>query len=272
MASSFAPIFAPVFNGDQYHVWAVKMKTYLRGHGLWQYVEEEKQVPYLGPNPTLNQMRVYEEEAAKAPRALSCIHSTVTDQVLSRIMACETPKQAWDTLKEEFGGSNQTRNMQTHGYGKQNQAARGGTNQRVVEKVLVSLPERFEAKISSLEDSKDLCRISLAELVHSLQAQEQRRQLRQEDSTETAMYVGQKGRVQGREDKKYSGEKKGKEKSYNQGGKRGGQRSFPPCVHYKKKNHPEYKCWFRPGIQCRSCKQYGHIEKVCKSKGIQHEQ
>ena len=44
------------------------------------------------------------------------------------------------------------------------------TYQRVVEKVLVSLLERFESKISSLEDSKDLTKISLVELVHAFQA------------------------------------------------------------------------------------------------------
>ena len=30
------------------------------------------------------------------------------------------------------------------------------SDRRVVEKVLISLPERFEAKISSLEESRDL--------------------------------------------------------------------------------------------------------------------
>ncbi|XP_031282913.1 uncharacterized protein LOC116141558 [Pistacia vera] len=210
MASSSAPISTPVFNGDQYHVWAVKMKTYLKGHGLWQYVEEEKQVPHLGPNPTLNQVRAHEEEAAKAPKALSCIHSAMTDQVFPRIMACETPKQAWDTLKEEFGGSNQTRNMQVLNLRREFEVLKMQetesvkeyvdrlmavvnkikllgeelTDQRVVEKVLVSLPERFEAKILSLEDSKDLSRISLAELVHSLQAQEQRRSCKQYEHIE----------------------------------------------------------------------------------------
>ena len=43
-------------------------------------------------------------------------------------------------------------------------------DQRVVEKVLVSLLERFESKISSLENSKDLTKISLVELVHVFQA------------------------------------------------------------------------------------------------------
>ena len=44
------------------------------------------------------------------------------------------------------------------------------SDQRVVEKVLVSLPERFESKISSPEDSKDLLQVSLSELVHAFQA------------------------------------------------------------------------------------------------------
>ena len=42
---------------------------------------------------------------------------------------------------------------------------------RVVENVLVTLPERFESKISSLEESKDLTKISLAEFMSALQAQ-----------------------------------------------------------------------------------------------------
>ena len=52
-------------------------------------------------------------------------------------------------------------------------------NKRVVEKVLVSFPEKFESKISSLEDSRDLSQITLSELINALQATKQRRQLRQ---------------------------------------------------------------------------------------------
>ncbi|KAL6335579.1 hypothetical protein AAG906_030709 [Vitis piasezkii] len=57
-------------------------------------------------------------------------------------------------------------------------------NARIVEKVLVTLFERFGSKISSLEESRDLSQISLAELMNELQAQEQRRALRQENVTE----------------------------------------------------------------------------------------
>ncbi|KAF2286048.1 hypothetical protein GH714_009932 [Hevea brasiliensis] len=54
------------------------------------------------------------------------------------------------------------------------------SDSRIVQKILVTIPERFEATISSLENAKDLSRISLAELLNALQAQEQRRIMRDE--------------------------------------------------------------------------------------------
>lgn len=54
----------------------------------------------------------------------------------------------------------------------------------VVQKVLVSLPERFQAKISSLEDSRDLSQIILEELSNTLQAQEQKWTIYKEEVVE----------------------------------------------------------------------------------------
>ena len=39
MASTLSP---PVFDGENYHVWAVKMKAHSRVLGLWQWVESER--------------------------------------------------------------------------------------------------------------------------------------------------------------------------------------------------------------------------------------
>ncbi|CDP04831.1 unnamed protein product [Coffea canephora] len=52
---------------------------------------------------------------------------------------------------------------------------------RVVEKVLVNLPERFEAKISYLENLRDISQMTLAELANALKAPEQRRATRTEE-------------------------------------------------------------------------------------------
>ncbi|KAA3479829.1 pleiotropic drug resistance protein 3-like [Gossypium australe] len=64
---------------------------------------------------------------------------SVSVVIFTRIMACDTPKQAWDKLNEEFQ----------------------------VEKVITTLLKRYESKISSLEDSMDLSTISLSELINN---------------------------------------------------------------------------------------------------------
>ncbi|KAF2284783.1 hypothetical protein GH714_030364 [Hevea brasiliensis] len=58
---------------------------------------------------------------------------------------------------------------------------------RIVENFLVTVPERFEATITTLENTKDLSNITLVELLNSLQAQEQRRVMREEGFVEEAL-------------------------------------------------------------------------------------
>ncbi|XP_031276268.1 uncharacterized protein LOC116134751 [Pistacia vera] len=235
------------------------MKGYLRGQSLWQYIEEEKQPPQLGPYPTLNQIRIHEEETAKAPRALSHIHATVTDQVFTRIMACEIAKEAWDKLKEEFGGSSQTRNMQVLNLRREFETLKMQEAEVVKEYVdrLINVVNKIRLLREEIIDKKN-CREGIA--------QEQRRKLRHEDSGEAALVVQQKSKPTQEGNKRFIGDKRGKETASNQWNKPAGFRSFAPCSHCKKKNHVESKCWFRPNVQCRACKQFSHIEKVCQNK------
>ena len=58
---------------------------------------------------------------------------------------------------------------------------------RIVEKVLVSLPDRFEHKICSLEDSHDFSEISLQELINALQSVEERHSYRHQESSGEAL-------------------------------------------------------------------------------------
>ncbi|KAL0294478.1 UNVERIFIED_CONTAM: hypothetical protein Sradi_6885900 [Sesamum radiatum] len=63
----------------------------------------------------------------------------------------------------------------------------------IVEKVLVTPPERFEAKISSLEDTWNLSQLTLQELANALQAVEQRKAFREEENlTESALVASHK--------------------------------------------------------------------------------
>ncbi|XP_060670472.1 uncharacterized protein LOC132800547 [Ziziphus jujuba] len=142
-------------------------------------------------------------------------------------------------------------------------------DRRVVEKVLVNLPEKFEAKISSLEKSRDLNHISLSELVNALQATEQRRSIRQEETSESAFLALRKGKAPANNNqrKQQSGGSNVKGKCGVGTSREGERKKFTKCSYCKKDNHPEKYYWFRLNVQCRVCKQIGHIEKVCKNKG-----
>ncbi|GJT29859.1 retrovirus-related pol polyprotein from transposon TNT 1-94 [Tanacetum coccineum] len=93
MASSATTAPAiPVFSGTHYHIWAVKMKTYLKSQGLWKVVETDESTPALGENPTVAQLRTYDTESLKKDKALTCLHSGIADQIFTSIMDLETPK------------------------------------------------------------------------------------------------------------------------------------------------------------------------------------
>ncbi|KAF3667446.1 putative patellin-6-like [Capsicum annuum] len=110
-------------------------------------------------------------------------------------------------------------------------------------KGFVSLPERFEAKISSLKDSKDLTKLSPSELVHALQTQEQRRSLRLEEGTETALQAKFKGKMQLQKEGKILVTSTNSCRR-NQGDSRNGvekKENFPPCKVKKENNQQTQK-------------------------------
>ena len=61
------------------------------------------------------------------------------------------------------------------------------SDNRLVQKILVSLPEKYEVTIASLENTKNLSQIKLVQLVSALQAPEQRRSMRLKGSVQEAL-------------------------------------------------------------------------------------
>ena len=158
----------------------------------------------------------------------------------------------------------------------ENKARMLGTNlsdNRLVQKILVSLPERYEATIASLENTKNLSQIKLVELVSALQAPEQRRSMRLKRSVEEALRAKMQQNSEGKE-KKWKWKKRSDnnlEVAAGEGsaGNKGG--SYSPCKHYGKQNHPHFRCWRRLDVRCRRCQKMGHLEKFCKEKGDQQQ-
>ena len=77
MSSSISTLSPPIFIGENYHVWLVKMEAYLRGLLLWEAVESDIETE-MPKNPTLNQIKLYEERVSRKYRALSSLHVAIT--------------------------------------------------------------------------------------------------------------------------------------------------------------------------------------------------
>ncbi|XP_016504642.1 uncharacterized protein LOC107822615 [Nicotiana tabacum] len=197
MASSDLSLNTPqTFTGENYQIWSVKMKSYLETYDLWEVVMKDKLIQSLPANPTLAQIKAHSDEKTKKYKAKTTIQNSVADSIFSKIIACETSKEAWKTLKQEYQGSERARQNQILNLKRDfeslivqddetiakysnrislivNKIRLLGENfkdDRIVEKILVTILEKFESKISFLEESKDLSTISVAELISVLQA------------------------------------------------------------------------------------------------------
>ncbi|XP_010523563.1 PREDICTED: uncharacterized protein LOC104801877 [Tarenaya hassleriana] len=187
---------APVFNGDNYPVWAARMQAYLEGMDLWEAVEEDYEIPPLTANPTVAQIRNHKERTTKKAKAKSSIFNAVSPTILIKIMKLTSAKEMWDFLKKEYEGDERVRSMKVLNLLRdfERQQMKGdetikdyadrfiniinnvrilGTDvkdDKIVQKILVSVPEKFEATIATLENTKELSALKLTEVLSALQA------------------------------------------------------------------------------------------------------
>ena len=161
----------PIFTGENYHIWSVKMKAFMKAYGLWRIVENgQQEPPALSDDATLQQIKDHENTVAKGFKAMTLIHSALSEVMFTRIMVCESAKEAWDKLKEEFQGSDRTRRQQVLNLRREFEMLRmketksikeyidritlivnqikilgeDFSDRRIVEKVILTIQERFE--------------------------------------------------------------------------------------------------------------------------------
>ncbi|KAL4376396.1 hypothetical protein GQ457_02G039420 [Hibiscus cannabinus] len=254
MASSNAPsTCVPIFTGTHYHVYVVKMKVYLRSLGLWNVVETNEDPPALRANHILAQLKAYNEDLLKKVKALTCIHSGLADHIFTSIMDLETPKSVWDKLKEIHEGGDRVKETKLLTLKREfsmlqmnddelikdfsnrlmdvvNKIRLYGENlpdAKVVEKVMISVPQRFEEKNSAIEESCDMTSLTIADLVSKLEAQEQRVSMGAIEASECAFLAAHKGVKFNNSLKKAESSNKSKD-FFSSSGK------FPPCPISKK--------------------------------------
>ena len=131
-------------------------------------------------------------------RALNALFSTVTNEEFKKISSTETAKEAWTILQTTYKGTEAVKDSKlqmltpsfeeikmeedesfNEFYAKLKDIVNSAFNlgetipePKIVRKVLKSLPKRFHAKITTIEESKDIDKIPLIELVGNLQTYE----------------------------------------------------------------------------------------------------
>ncbi|XP_006588329.1 uncharacterized protein [Glycine max] len=191
----------PVFDGDNYHIWAVRMEAHLKANDIWEAIEEDYEVLPLPANPTMAQIKNQKERKARKSKAKANLFVVVSQDIFTKIMTIKSVFEVKNFLKDEYEGDEKIKGMQAMNLirefemqkMKESEIIKEYANKllsiankvrllgfefsdsRIVQKILVTTPKNFEASIASLENTKDLPKITLAELVSTMQSQEQRR-------------------------------------------------------------------------------------------------
>ena len=105
---------------------------------------------------------------------------------------------------------------------------------------MMSVPQKFEAKISAIEESCDLQNLTIAELISKLHVQEQRVHMRDDESIKGAFQANNKemsaGNLPRNKLVKFS------KRKTNTPSRR---QIFSPCSYCRRTNHTEKDCWFK---------------------------
>ena len=131
-------------------------------------------------------------------KALNVLFSAVTNEEFKKISSTETAKKAWTILQTTYKGTKAVKDSKLQRlitsfeeikmekdesfdefYAKLKDIVNSAFNlgetipePKIVRKVLRSLPKRFHAKITAIEESKDIDKIPLTKLVGNLQTYE----------------------------------------------------------------------------------------------------
>ncbi|XP_075507432.1 uncharacterized protein LOC142544257 [Primulina tabacum] len=221
MEASTNTVFRPpVLDGSNYALWKVKMRVFIKSieERAWQRVLDGWSPPkiedadgdtQLKPESTwtINEVQTSNFNS----KALNAIFSSVDTRMFNLITNCVCAKEAWDILQKHCEGSESVRKTRLRMVASKfeslrmedkesileydsrlrqlsNEAHSLGdpmSNERLVNKVLRSLPERFNVKVCAIEESKDTSTINLDELMSSLRTFEMHLDLQKKDKGKT---------------------------------------------------------------------------------------
>ena len=187
----------PYFNDSNYAFWKVRMRAFLCSidESVWDAVE----IGWTRPKAAKSTWDKAALAASNANnKALNAIFCGVSPNEFHRISHITVAKEAWEILETTYEGTKKVKDTKLQMlttqfeelkmskdesfdsfYSKLNEVVVNKFNlgektedSKIVRKILRSLPESFHAKVTAIEESKDLDDIKVQELIGSLQTYE----------------------------------------------------------------------------------------------------
>ena len=190
-------IIPSLFDGNNYAYWKVRMRVFLQSldEKVWQAMEIGRTKP---TEVSTNQDDAKIKEANFNSRALNALFNAVTNDEFKKISSTKTIKEAWTIFQTTYEGTKAIKDSKLQRlitsfeeikieedelfdefYAKLKVIVNSAFNleetipkPKIVRKVLRFLPERFYAKITAIEESKDIDKSPLTELVGNIQTYE----------------------------------------------------------------------------------------------------
>ncbi|CAL2251278.1 unnamed protein product [Prunus armeniaca] len=296
--SGSSDVRTPIFSGENYEFWKIKMVTIFKSYGLWNLVEKGISVSDSKKKEKATEETSEEEDDEKTAAILM--------KDAKALANADSAKAAWELLHGEFHGGDHVRSVKLQNLRREfeytrmhdseslstyltrlndliNQMKTYGevlSNERLVQKVLISLSKVYDPICLVIENTKSLETVELQEVIAILKSQEQRFELHNADATEKAFAsftVSSKGQNKNATN---SGPSKA-QKNWNPKGKpwesKGkpqwnnsaqthssstGQEAVKPHCKVCSKYHFG-ECRYKGKPKCYNCDRFGHLAREC---------
>ena len=212
----YSKLGLPLFDGTKYAFWKIRMKLFLQSQGLDVLMVVENGYTVLDTTIVVGtiERRLMECNA----KAMYVIQGGLIGSKFVKVMHCTSTKEIWDNLKNVYEGDGKVKGAKLQTYRRQFEhlamkedediatyflrvdeivnTMRGlwerVENTTLVQKILRSLPMRFDSKVLSLEERQDLDKLSMDELYGILTTYEMRTEQEKPSKNETTFKVSKK--------------------------------------------------------------------------------
>nr|GEV17080.1 putative RNA-directed DNA polymerase [Tanacetum cinerariifolium] len=253
----------PVFDGHYEH-WSEMMENLLRAKQVWNLIDPGIREPTVGVAQSEAEKKKLEELRMKDLQVKHYLYQAIDRVTFEQILDRTTSKAVWESMQKRFAGNDRVKKsmlqklrrdfevLEMKGnetipeyFGRvlciSNQMRSNGetmTDVKIVEKILRTLTEKYMYVVVSIEESKDIDKMSIEELQSTLIVHEQkfkRGEREEEQALKMDVGEGSNSRGRGRGRTNYRGRGRGRGRGFF-------NKETIECYNCHKLGHYSYEC------------------------------